>query len=243
MTKLTVIQHTSAEYLGLMEDHFEGRRIRFAYCRPFVEGTPIPHQDNVGDGLVLLGGGPWGSAGGPSGGRDVPTLKAEVELTEACLLLGLPVIGIGLGAQILALAAGGSSKAHALISKVGTARRLNDGALQGYLPGDYPLVTYMRDRPVPPEYAHILAVNEDDEPALFQIGDNCFGFSGHPGIKSAMLEDLVMEFEEAPENAAESLEAMRPLKTAIEDSLISIMTGVIQMTGLMKEDHITRNSK
>ena len=29
MKTLVVIQHTSAEYLGLIEDHFEGRRIRF----------------------------------------------------------------------------------------------------------------------------------------------------------------------------------------------------------------------
>ena len=29
MNLLHVIQHTSADYLGLMEDHLEGRRIRF----------------------------------------------------------------------------------------------------------------------------------------------------------------------------------------------------------------------
>ena len=43
--------------------------------------------------------------------------------------------------------------------------------------------------------------------SLFQIGDNCFGFVGHPGIKSAMIEDLIMEFDEVPEGTAETLAA------------------------------------
>ena len=80
MNLLNVIQHTSADYLGLMEDHLEGRRIRFRYFRPFTEQGTLPQAGDVCDGLVLLGGGPWGSAGG----RDVPTLEAEI----GCFLPG-----------------------------------------------------------------------------------------------------------------------------------------------------------
>ncbi len=97
MKTLAVIQHTSAEYLGLIEDHLEGRRIRFRYSRPFTAGGRVPKAGALLDGLVLLGGGPWGSAGG----RNVPTLIEELTLTKAALEKGLPVLGIGLGAQIL----------------------------------------------------------------------------------------------------------------------------------------------
>ena len=38
----------------------------------------------------------------------------------------------------------------------------------------------------------------------FQVGENAYGFAGHPGIKLGMVEDLVMEFEEVPDNAAAS---------------------------------------
>ena len=38
MNVVAVIQHTAGEYLGLMEDHLEGRRIRFQYYRPFAAG-------------------------------------------------------------------------------------------------------------------------------------------------------------------------------------------------------------
>ena len=61
MNVVAVIQHTAGEYLGLMEDHFEGRRIRFQYFRPFAAGK-LPEPDAPADALILLGGGPWGAA-------------------------------------------------------------------------------------------------------------------------------------------------------------------------------------
>ncbi len=232
MKSLTVVQHTSADYLGLMEDHLEGRRIRFTYHRPFTEGASAPTYDDLADGLVLLGGGPWGSAGG----RDVPTLNAEIKLARTCLMLEKPVIGIGLGAQILAIAADGRSEPADLRFTCGTARRTKPDALNGYLPETVPHVIYMRDLAVPPDYAEILAEDDDGRPAIFQIGKTAFGFTGHPGFKLAMAEDLIMEFEEVPPDTGPALARLRELKTEIEDALVPIMTGLVQMTGLMRED-------
>jgi GMP synthase-like glutamine amidotransferase len=231
MKYLSVIQHTSAEYLGLMEDHFEGRQIRFNYARPFTEKGKPPGVNTLGDGLVLLGGGPWGSAGG----RDVPTLADEITLTRAALMTGLPIIAIGLGAQILSLAADGEVEATPLNFNAGTAKRTSDNALNGYLPEHFPHVTYMRDRPVPPAYAKVLAEDETGHPAIFQIGENAFGFTGHPGFKLAMAEDLIMEFEEGPKgDTKEAFANLRTMKTDIEDALVPIMTGLVQMTGWMR---------
>ena len=224
---LQVLQHTSAEYLGLMEDHLEGRSIRFRYCRPFTGGTPLPKAESVDDGLILLGGGPWGSAGG----RDVPTLSQEVLLTRSCLERQLPIVGIGLGAQILAIAGGGSAVRSDLEFSVGRARRTQDRALAGYLPAEYPLAVYMRDWPAPPAAAEILAVDEKDRPALWQLGARAFGFAGHPGFKVAMAEDLVMEFEEAPAEVDVGLARLRAAQRAIEDALVPIMAGLVRLTG------------
>ena len=230
MNTLNILQHTSADYLGLMEDHLEGRRIRFRYFRPFTEQGTVPQAGDVSDGLFLMGGGPWGSAGG----RNLPTLETEIRLTRGVLDQGKPVIGIGLGAQILAIAAGGGSQQAALEFAVGYANRVVDDALGGFMPERFPHVSYMRDRPILPADAKVLAEDKAGRPAVFQVGQNSLGFVGHPGFKTAMAEDLIMEFEESPENPAPLLENLQLMMREIEDALVPIMTGVIKITGLMQ---------
>ena len=230
MNTLNILQHTSADYLGLMEDHLEGRRIRFRYFRPFTEQGTVPQASDVSDGLFLMGGGPWGSAGG----RNLPTLEQEIRLTRGMLDQGKPVIGIGLGAQILAIAAGGGSQQAALEFEVAYANRVVDDALGGFMPERFPHVSYMRDRPILPADAKVLAEDEAGRPAVFQVGLNSLGFVGHPGFKTAMAEDLIMEFEDSPENPAPLLESLQLMMREIEDALVPIMTGVIKITGLMQ---------
>lgn len=232
MKSLTVIQHTSAEYLGLIEDHLEGRGVRFRYVRPFTAGSALPRPEALGDGLVLLGGGPWNTAGE----MKLPTLDGELALARDCLMANRLVIGIGMGAQILALAADGSVEPTPLQFKTGEARRTRDDALNGYLPERFPYALYMRDWPAPPSFARILAVDETDRPLLFQMGDTAFGFAFHPGFKRAMAEDLIMEFEEAPTDPAPALEALQTLNRKIEDALAPIMTGLVQVARLMRAD-------
>ena len=224
-----VVQHTSAEYLGLIEDHLEGRGIRFRYHRPFTGSVALPKAESIVDGLILLGGGPWGSAGA----RDLPLPAGEIALARACLARGVPLIGIGLGAQILAVAAGGGSDATPLAFRVETATRSDDRALNGYLPREYPLALYMRDWPRPPQHASVLARDAQGRVALFQVGERAFGFAGHPGLKVAMVEDLVMEFEESPPDIDVALAELRRAQRALEDALVPIMTGIVQMTGWM----------
>jgi GMP synthase-like glutamine amidotransferase len=229
---LAVIQHTSAEYLGLMEDHFEGRRIRFRYFRPFTAGGRVPQPGQITDGLVLLGGGPWGAA---PGAHRLPTLDEELDLTAGALAAANPVIGIGLGALILTLAAGGSVAPAPLGFEVTTANRTEEGALAGYLPQRYPLVRYGRDEGILPREARVLARDQKGRPALFQLGERAFGFAGHPGVKSAIVEDLIMEFAETPAEPELGLQALRAGQGAIETALVPIMTGLVRCTGLMEE--------
>jgi GMP synthase-like glutamine amidotransferase len=238
MNVVSVIQHTSGEYLGLMEDHLEGRRIRFQYFRPFAGGRKLPSADLPADAMILLGGGPWGSAGI----RDLPTLTEEVAITKSLLQQGTPVVGIGLGAQILAIAAGGSSEQAELVFECGTATRVVDDALNGFLPETFTEVIYMRDRPVLPAEARVLATGPHGEPSVFQVGNNAYGFIGHPGIKLGMVEDLIMEFEEVPDGAAEKLEELRNLQVRIEDELVPIMTGLVQCTELMSSPKAAANA-
>jgi GMP synthase-like glutamine amidotransferase len=229
MKTLCVLQHIEADYLGLLEDHFEGRNIRFRYCRPFTSGAKIPAGADGYDGLVLLGAGPQGIVSG----KLIPSLAGELRLTESFLQRSLPVVGIGAGACILSAAAGGGAVEAPLRFFLATAHRAVPDALNGHLPESFPFVVYMRDRPVLPAAAKVLAADARGEPVLFQIRDNCLGFLGHPGIKSAMIEDLIMEFEEVPDGTSETLAALRSAQGGIAEALSPIMVGLIETTRLM----------
>jgi GMP synthase-like glutamine amidotransferase len=230
MKRLLVLQHTEAEFLGLIEDHLESRAIRFHYLRPFTPGSAVPAAAEGYDGLVLLGAGPLGIVSGPL----LPSLAAELRLARDFLARGLPILGIGLGAAILATAGGGGAEEAPLRFTLGTARRVAPAALGGHLPESFPLAVYMRDRPVPPKAAELLATDAAGEPALFALGGNCLGFLGHPGVKSAMIEDLVMEFDEAPAEVAETLPRLRAAQGALAAALSEIMVGVVMTTHLME---------
>jgi GMP synthase-like glutamine amidotransferase len=229
MKILCVLQHVEADYLGLMEDHFEGRNIRFRYHRPFTPGGTVPFTADEYDGLVLLGIGPYGIVSG----NLIPSLAAELRLTKDFLDRGLPVIGCGIGACILTAVAGGGADEAPLRFTVETARRVDPDALSGHLPQTFPIASYMRDRPVLPDGAKVLAVGDNDEPVVFQIRDNCLGFLGHPGVKSAMVEDVIMASDEVPEGTAETLAALRAVQAEIAAALGEIMVGLIDVTRLM----------
>ena len=231
MKTLCVLQHVEAEYLGLLEDHFEGRNIRFRYCRPFTPGASIPTSAEEYDGLILLGAGPKGIVSGDL----IPSLGAELRLTRDFLNRGLPLIGIGIGAGILTTAAGGGAKEAPLRFTLDNARRVVADALGGHVPPTFPVAVYMRDRPVLPADATVLAVGTGDEPVVFQLRNNCFGFVGHPGIKSALIEDLIMKFEEVPDGTAETLADLSAVQGEIATNLGPIMVGLIQVTDLMEQ--------
>ena len=230
MKTLCVLQHFESDYLGLMEDHFEGRNIRFRYCRPFAPGGVVPVTAEDYAGLLILGAGPLGIVSG----QLVPSLGAELRLARDFLARGLPVIGIGFGCCILATASGGGADEAPLRFVVDTARRVDPQAFGGRLPESFPIAIYMRDRPVLPADAHVLAVDSTGEPAVFRILGNCFGFLGHPGIKSAMIEDLIMEFDEVPACTAETLADLRAKQGGIAAALEPIMVGLVNSTHLMQ---------
>ena len=110
---------------------------------------------------------------------------------------------------------------------------VDEDALNGFLPERFTQVLYMRDLPVLPDSARILACDDAGRPAVFQVGDNAYGFLGNPGIKLGMVEDLIMEFDEVPDDAPAGLEALRGLQTQLEDDLVPLMTGLVQCTSLM----------
>jgi len=224
-----VLQHTEAEFLGLIEDHFEGRNIRFDYQRPFTVGGSVPQSVEGYDGLIILPGGPYGVVSG----HLLPSFSAELRLSKLFLGAGLPIIAFGLGATILAIASGGGAEEAPLKFWLEKATRVDENALAGRMPKTFPHAIYTRDKAVVPKGAEILAVGENEQPLVFSINDNCLGFMGHPGMKSGMAEDLIMEFAQTPPDTVQALEALRKAQPEIAISLSEMMKGMIEQTKLM----------
>lgn len=225
MTTLAVIQHTESEYLGLIEDHFEGRNIRFRYFRPFAHGGTLPMMPGGFDGLILLGGGPYGVVSGSI----LPSLGPELRLTREFLAEGRPVLGIGLGAVILAAAAGGGAEEAPLRIAVDMVEP-EPGTWLAEI-GRFPLVSYLRDAPFLPEEARVLARSGDGTVLAFETGPEAavraVGFLGHPGAKRGMAEDLAMEFAETPEGLLEGLTALGAAQGEIAEVLGPLVTGLV----------------
>lgn len=226
MKRVAVLQHTEAEYLGLIEDHLEGRNIRFQYFRPFASGGMVPLGVGSFDGLIVLGAGPYGVVSG----HLLPSLGPELRLTHGFLDAGLPVLGFGLGAVVLAVAAGGGAEDAPLRFVIEDAMPANQG-LPGV--GTFPMACYLRDRPVPPNGALVLSENHAGEPMIFAVGERSLGFIGHPGMKRGMAEDLIMEFAETPDETLLSLERLAAVQGRIAESLTDLMVATIARCGWM----------
>ncbi|HEY5037798.1 MAG TPA: type 1 glutamine amidotransferase, partial [bacterium] len=99
MPSVTCFQHIDCEGPGLLQEILKSKKIKLNILKPF-KGDPIPNY--FGEGLIVLG--------GPQGvyeEKQYPWMTAELDAIRECLSLSLPVLGICLGSQMLAHAAGG----------------------------------------------------------------------------------------------------------------------------------------
>jgi len=95
-----ILQHVPHEGPGLIALLGAGRGISFSTVR-LDRGEPLPPAKSLG-GLVILG--------GPMGVYEAdrhPHLAAEIELIRGCVAFRRPVLGVCLGAQLIASALGG----------------------------------------------------------------------------------------------------------------------------------------
>ncbi|EEW23778.1 type 1 glutamine amidotransferase family protein [Rhodobacter ferrooxidans] len=226
MKTIWVLQHTEAEYLGLIEDHLEGRNLRFRYFRPFAAGGMVPLEPGNADGLILLGGGPYGIVSG----HILPSLGPELRLTRAFLDAGLPVLGIELGALILSVAAGGGAAEAPLRFEVLNTEifGLGDAA-----PQQMPLTCYLRDRPVLTPAMKVVMTGPGGEVLGFSVGEKSIGILGHAGMKRGMAEDLIMEFAETPEDTLTGLTALGDRQFEIAEALGPFMVTLVRHCGWM----------
>src|SRR5882757_9001527 len=100
MAKIYVLQHHAVENLGTIADALEGAALAWQYVRVH-KGQPVPTEMKGAGGLIVMG--------GPMGVYQTeryPFLRDEMKLIEDAIKHERPVLGVCLGAQIVAAALG-----------------------------------------------------------------------------------------------------------------------------------------
>jgi len=186
MPRLLVFQHVAAEPLGTLDPLIRGRghRIRFANFERDPEAQPNVDRYR---GLVVLG--------GPMNVEDSvhrAHLRTELLAIERMLAQGKPVLGICLGAQLLAHVLGAPihrmERAEIGWHRLQPTEHGRADPVLSALGGDAPVFQWHRYRFDIPDGATHLATTPGCEQQAFRWGDNAYGFQFHLEMDEALIE-------------------------------------------------------
>jgi len=199
MRRLLVLQHLERERPGLFVKIAEERG--FTVCNFRLDlGDSFPVLRN-GDLLLVLG--------GPMGIRDIgtstyPWLIEEVALIKEALNQGVAIIGVCLGAQLLAYAAGGDVESlqeglsHHSLAEIGWNNVFpqsleNMSKLTTLLSHPFPVLHWHGDRILLPNTAELIASSCRCKEQLFRIGSLAYGVQFHVEIDDQMVNTWITE--------------------------------------------------
>ena len=142
------------------------------HIRPYL-GEPLPDAEDL-TGLVVLG--------GPEGAADDEApehLVRERDLLRSAVDMGLPVLGICFGAQLLAVALGGAvtrdTEPEVGIDVVRLTHEGRHDAVLGSLLREFPMLQWHYHSYSPPAGAGRLASSDACSEQAFRIGERAYG--------------------------------------------------------------------
>lgn len=197
MPTVLIVQHLEPEQPAVLGEVLEAAGCALHTVRIDL-GAPLPQDVSVFAGVVVLGG-PMSAAGD----EGFPTRTAEVALLRQAIDHEIPTLGVCLGAQLLALAAGAPvRRGHG--PEIGwgtvdlTAAAGHDPLLAGVVDPLRVLHWHADTFPLP-EGAVRLASNERYHQQAFRVGTAAWGFQFHLEVDGPAVERFLAAF---PEEAA-----------------------------------------
>ena len=202
MSRLLVLQHLERERPGLFVNVAEERG--FSVCTFRLDlGESLPELI-VGDLLLVLG--------GPMSIRDIgtpsyPWLNEEVDLIKQALNQGVGLIGVCLGAQLLAYAAGGGVEmlkedlTYEPIAEIGWGEIFlqsvdNNTKFESLFEDPFPVLHWHGDRILLPSTSELIASSCRCQEQLFSIGSSAYGLQFHVEVDDKMVNRWISEDRE-----------------------------------------------
>lgn len=232
MKRFAVVQHSYSEFLGVIEPQLEQRDIGFIYFRPFV-GQELPGTGLQFDALFLLSG-PMS----PAESEAFPWLEDELRVIGSFRQARRPIVGIGLGALVLALYEGGrlmeGSGVQAYWTKAAITEAGKGEPLAEYLDGQEVLVWAPAEAELPPGLEPTL--RDSDGRWIAFKSENSLGMLFRPEMKPGLIEDMIMEDGQLlPENVGEILAETREKWPTMQSQTDHVLVALVKSMQLMHE--------
>jgi GMP synthase-like glutamine amidotransferase len=194
MKPVLVFQHIGCETPGIFLDLLREQKCPVETIR-FFEGNQVPDDLSRFSGLLVMGG-PMSV----NDEADYPWLKTEDRILKEALALDVPTLGICLGSQLIAKAAGGTVQRGPLKEIGWYPVRLTAAARHDRLfresPETIEVFQWHGEYFDTPPGAVNLASSELYSCQAFSIGQNVYGLLFHLEVTSAMVAEWVATFGE-----------------------------------------------
>lgn len=186
MRKVLVFQHVAHEILGTLDPLLKKNRFRVRYVNFERHPNEEPSLDKYA-GLIVLG----GYMGVYESDR-YTHIKHEMKVIEEALKKQIPILGICLGAQILAHVLGANVRKHAK-KEVGwhdvhlTDGGKNDSVFSAFRPTEKIFQMHGDTFDIPKTAEH-LAWSDACQAQAFRYGDKIYGMQFHLEVDEKMVE-------------------------------------------------------
>ena len=198
--RLLVLQHLEIEGPGLFEQFAKERNLKIEVIR-LDNKNALPQTKN-GD-LILIMGGPMGVK--DIGSERYPWLKLEIDFIKKELENERPIIGVCLGAQLLANAAGGDveilkcGSPPKALPEIGWSQiyidKLNKD-FKALFEDPFHVLHWHGDRILLPNKAVLIAKSARCKEQFFKIGNFAYGLQFHIETTGGMIDKWIKEDKE-----------------------------------------------
>jgi GMP synthase-like glutamine amidotransferase len=215
MTTCLVVQHLEPEKAYLIADALERHQVELEVCRVFA-GDTVPPGLGGYDAVVVMGG-PMSA----TSDEGFPTRRSELAMLGQALEHRLPILGVCLGAQLLAAAGGakvypGSEGAEIGWKPVVLSVAAADDPLFGGVDGALTVLHWHGDTFDLPAGAVHLASSQQYVNQAFRLGQSAWGLQFHLEVDAEAVAAFTGHFGDDAARAGVPLETIEgPARAAL----------------------------